>query len=188
MDEDEDEDEDVIFTVGDDNPFLTPVDDRDPGRRFRGRLAAPVTLWTAAADDERFGLTVSSTVVAEGSPPSVLGLLNPLSDLFDALVESRMFNIHVLNRDDRRLADVFAGRLPSPDPFEGFSWQESSWGPLLFGERSSVGCRLAGTERVGYQELVRGTIEEVRVSDDTDPLAYLRGRYRQLVPIRHVNM
>jgi 3-hydroxy-9,10-secoandrosta-1,3,5(10)-triene-9,17-dione monooxygenase reductase component len=183
-----DEDEEVIFTVGDDDPFVTPVDDRDPGRRFRGRLAAPVTLWTATANDERFGLTVSSTLVAEGSPPSLLGLLSPLSDLFDALVESRTFNVHVLNRDDRRLADVFAGRLPTLDPFEGFNWQESSWGPLLFGERSSVGCRVAGTERVGYQELVRATVEEVRVSDDTDPLAYLRGRYRQLVPVRHVNM
>ena len=29
-----DEDESVIFTVGDDNPFVTPVDDRDPGGGF----------------------------------------------------------------------------------------------------------------------------------------------------------
>jgi 3-hydroxy-9,10-secoandrosta-1,3,5(10)-triene-9,17-dione monooxygenase reductase component len=183
-----DEDESVIFTAGAENPFLAPVEDRDPGRRLRGRLAAPVTLWTVAAGDERFGLTVSSTLVADGRPPWVVGLLNPLSDLFDALLQTTTFTIHVLNRDDRRLADVFAGRLSSPDPFEGFNWQESAWGPLLFGERSSVGCRLAGTERVGDQELVRGTVEEIRVSDDADPLAYLRGRYRQLMPLRQVTL
>ena len=32
--------------VHDDHPFEAPVDQRDPARRFRGRLAAPVTVIT----------------------------------------------------------------------------------------------------------------------------------------------
>lgn len=57
------------------HPFATPLEERDPTRRFRGRLAAPVTVWTSGAVSGRGGLTVSSLLVAEGDPGIILGLV-----------------------------------------------------------------------------------------------------------------
>jgi flavin reductase (DIM6/NTAB) family NADH-FMN oxidoreductase RutF len=71
-----------------------------------------VTVWTAASLDRRAGLTVSSLLVAEGEPAEVLGLIDPLSELFDVLVERGAFVVHVLDHSDRRLAGMFAGEYP----------------------------------------------------------------------------
>ncbi len=49
--------------IHDEHPFVTPPEQRDPARRLRGRLAAPVTILTAGRDRNRTGLTVSSLVV-----------------------------------------------------------------------------------------------------------------------------
>ena len=166
-----------------DNPFTTPPEFRDPARRLRGRLASPVTLWTAGERDARAGLTVSSIVVAEGEPPIVLGLINTLTDLFDALQETGAFVVHVLARHQRRLAERFAGAFPSPGGhFAEKEWEQSKWGPVLTVVADRACCRLASVEEVGYHTLVRGTVERVDVGDAVDPLIYLRGGFRRLEP------
>ncbi len=162
------------------DPFATPLEDRRLDRRFRGRLVAPVTVWTAGSEDRRAGLTVSSVVVAEGDPAEVFGLLDPLSDLFDLLVERGSFVVHVLEAGDRRLAGMFAGAYPV-DPFEEIVTAVGDFGPVISGARHLLGCKLTGSEEVGFQMLVRGHIEELALGEDTgQPLVRYRGRYRKL--------
>jgi 3-hydroxy-9,10-secoandrosta-1,3,5(10)-triene-9,17-dione monooxygenase reductase component len=48
-------------------PFAVPAERRDPARRLRGRLVAPVTVRTAGHLPGGAGLTVSSVLVAEAS-------------------------------------------------------------------------------------------------------------------------
>src|SRR3546814_3435345 len=48
---------------------------RDPVRRLRGRLEAPVTLWTSGDEKARAGLTVSSIMVAAGPEGRIIGLI-----------------------------------------------------------------------------------------------------------------
>jgi flavin reductase (DIM6/NTAB) family NADH-FMN oxidoreductase RutF len=163
-----------------DDPFATPVDERRLDRRFRGRLIAPVTVWTAGSGDRRAGLTVSSLLVAEGDPAEVLGLLDPLSELFDLLVERGSFVIHVLDAADQRLAGMFAGAYPV-DPFEEVDTVDAESGPVISGTRHILGCRLVGSEELGFQMLVRGSIEALElVAEAGQPLIRYRGRYRKL--------
>ena len=54
--------------IGNQHPFAVPPERRDPARRLRGRLVAPVTVWTAGHPSTGAGLTVSSVLVAEGQP------------------------------------------------------------------------------------------------------------------------
>src|SRR5665811_1166568 len=63
------------------HPFLAPEADRDPVRRTRGRLVAPVTIVTAGDEAGTAGLTVSSLMLAEGDPGSVHFLLGPTTDV-----------------------------------------------------------------------------------------------------------
>jgi len=164
------------------DPFAAPPEDRRPDRRFRGRLVAPVTVWTAGAEDRRAGLTVSSLLVAEGDPAVVLGLLDPLSDLFDLVVERGSFVVHVLEAGEQRIAGMFAGAYPV-DPFEEVETVDGEFGPVIAGTRHILGCRLGGSEEIGFQMLVRGRAAAIEIEDGSGlPLVRYRGRYRKLAP------
>lgn len=168
------------FRLGSDDPFSAPEDQRELARRLRGRYASPVTIWTAGHGENRRGLTVSSTMIAEGAPPEALGLLGSLSDLLEEIRINRSFVVHVLDAADSRLADVFAGVYPV-DPFENVAAPESEWGPHLDLPRTWMGCRLSGETDVGYSCLVRGAIEMIELSDEVTPLIHYHGHYRSLL-------
>ena len=159
------------------DPFATPEDRRSPLRRLRGRLAAAVTLWTA----ERAGLTVSSTLVADGDPGRVLGLVDDESDLWAAIEASGRFTVTPLRPGHRQLADRFAGVLPAPGGlFATGEWRATDYGPVPADAGTWAGCRLDQARPYGWALLVEGTIEHVTLGTDDQPLVHYRGRYREL--------
>jgi 3-hydroxy-9,10-secoandrosta-1,3,5(10)-triene-9,17-dione monooxygenase reductase component len=158
------------------DPFATPESDRSPVRRFRGRLASTVTLWTAPGPA---GLTVSSTLVADGEPGRVLGLIDEESDFWEAASLTGRFAVTALGVGDEQLADRFAGLMPAPGgPFAIGAWTETDFGPVPAG--AWAGCRLAGHRPCGWALLVEGIIETVRLDSGPLPLMHFRGRYRRL--------
>ena len=162
-------------------PFTVPSERRDPARRLRGRLVAPVTVWTAGQLPGGAGLTVSSVLVAEGQPARLLGLIDPTSAFWETSQETGAFVVHVLAAGDRALAERFGEvRPPIRGPFEGLGVAESPWGPVLGGSRPHAACRLAGSTPVGHGELVEGVIEQLELPDLENPLAYLHGSYRSV--------
>lgn len=163
------------------HPFQTPADQREPARRLRGRLALPVTIWTAYGADGPSGLTVSSILVAEGKPSVVLGLVNDTTDLWEAIGESKRFVVHILDDSRRQLAERFAGSRPSPGGiFHGLVVQKGDSGPVLTDLPNRAHCTLFDTIDAGYQRLVRGLIQDVEVSDLESPLVHFRGGFRGL--------
>jgi len=176
--------DDVAVTIHSDHPFLTPEPDRDPVRRLRGRFASPVTLWTSVdADGDRVGLTVSSMLIADGDPPKVLALLDPDSDLWEAVERSQTAVIQVLSWRHRALADAFAGLTPAPGgPFRLADWEDTPWGPVLLDATAWAGVRLSGGKprRVGWAIAAEAVVERVELGDDTDPMAHRRGGYVRL--------
>jgi 3-hydroxy-9,10-secoandrosta-1,3,5(10)-triene-9,17-dione monooxygenase reductase component len=167
--------------VGSQPPFAVPSERRDPARRLRGRLVAPVTVWTAGRLPGGAGLTVSSVLVAEGQPARLLGLIDPTSAFWEAAQQTGAFVVQVLGVGDRVLAERFSQvRPPIRGPFDGLQVAESPWGPVLGGSRPRAACRLAGSTPLGYAELVEGVIEQLELADLEDPLAYLHGRYRSV--------
>lgn len=166
------------------HPFLTPEPDRDPVRRARGRLNAPVTIWATGDGGSRAGLTVSSMIIAEGDPGEVIGLVNPESGLGETVADTRTVAVSVLAGEHRRIADVFAGVTPSPGgKFRTGSWTQTAWGPVADGAPAWIGARLVEGEliRSGWAYLVRAKIEHVELAELTEadhPLGYLRGRYQ----------
>jgi 3-hydroxy-9,10-secoandrosta-1,3,5(10)-triene-9,17-dione monooxygenase reductase component len=167
--------------IGMQPPFTVPPERRDPARRLRGRLVAPVTVWTAGRPPGGAGLTVSSVLVAQGQPARLLGLIDPTSAFWEAAQETGTFVVQVLGVGDRALAERFSQvRPPIRGPFERLEVAESPWGPVLGGSRPRAACRLAGSTPVGHAELVQGEIEQLDLPDPEDPLAYLHGSYRSV--------
>jgi 3-hydroxy-9,10-secoandrosta-1,3,5(10)-triene-9,17-dione monooxygenase reductase component len=138
----------------------------------------PVTVWTAyEGRDVAAGLTVSSVLVEEGDPPCVLGLVAPDSSLWDAVLSSKRFVVHVLDRGQTRVADQFALRYPG-DPFDGTSNTPSEYGPVLNDIKTRSSCSLSGYLEGGYSLIIRGAIEAVTLDPNpTQPLIHYRGRY-----------
>lgn len=168
------------MTIHTEHPFLPPEDERRPLRRFRGRLTAPVTVWTAQAEGRRpAGLTVSSVVVADGEPGQVIGLIGEHSDLADAIAASGRFAVAILSAEHRALADTLAGLLPAPGgAFASGGWTQTPWGPVPADALAWLGARVVGEpEPAGWSLLVRGEVAEVSLGEDGDALAYRRGRY-----------
>ena len=169
------------MTIHREHPFDDPAAARDAVRQLRGRLAVGVTLWTTGQAPSRAGLTVSSLIVAGGTPARVLGLLDPLSDLVEVVARTGTVAVTVLRRDEHYLADIFAGRAPAPGGrFAQAGFVDTAWGPVPAGERSWAGLRVESTVEVGWSLLLTCQVEQVTVAEETAPLLHHRGRYAGL--------
>lgn len=170
------------MTIRRGDPFSDSASARDVIRQFRGPLAAGVTLWASGrAGSRRAGLTVSSLLVANGDPPRVLALLDPLADLVEVLGDTRRTAVTLLRHGDRRVAEVFARTVPAPGGlFRQAEFADQPWGPVLVGATSWVGLRLQQFEEVGWSVLATCTIEHVTVGEMGDPLVHYRGGYPRL--------
>ena len=163
------------------DPFAVPEGARSPLRRLRGRLPAAVTLWTArGGTGGPVGLTVSSTLVVDGDPGHVLGLVDEESDLWTAVRAGGVFTVAPLRAVDKRLADRFAGLMPAPGgPFRGYEWRDTDHGPVLAGLDTWAGCRLDDARPLGWSLLVSATVEHIEIGPgEVDPLVHYRGGYR----------
>ncbi len=176
------------MTIHREHPFLPPEGERDPVRRLRGRLPAPVTVWaTGRRSAQRptgatsiAGLTVSSMLIAEGDPALVVALIDEDSDLWPLLAERRTTAISILTTGHGQLAEAFAGTAPAPGgPFTLGDWTDTDWGPVLADNAGWLGARLVeGAPRhLGWALLVEAVIEHTEIGDEP-ALSHIRGRFR----------
>jgi flavin reductase (DIM6/NTAB) family NADH-FMN oxidoreductase RutF len=169
-------------TIHSEHPFIPPESERDPARRFRGRLGGTVSLWTTGSDGARAGLTVSSLMVATGAPAHVLALLDPDSSFAEALEITRTAVVALLEWEHQRLADAFAGQFPAPGgPFRLAEWVETPWGPRLASAATWAGVRLTEGPPVdiGWARLADCLVEHIEIGAETAALVHRRGRYRK---------
>lgn len=174
-----------MVSIHSEHPFLPSVGDRDSLRRLRGRFPAAVSLWTAADDHERQGLTVSSMMIGDGQPGQLLGLIDEDSDLWPLLDRTKVVAVSLLRWPHRMLADGFAGTGPAPGgAFRMGHWTETRWGPVLSDAAAWLGARLlpGRPDHAGWGLLVRASIEKIEIAGESDepPLTSWRGRYREL--------
>ncbi len=163
------------------DPFATPEEARDPVRRFRGRLAAPVAVITAGDATSRSGMTVSSIIVSEGEPGRVHFLASPAADLVTVIERTGRFVVHILETGHRSISEIFAERRPSPGGlFATLPFEDGRWGPVLTDVANRAYCSAATAGSQGHSLLVTGDIDRIDAEDLADPLVYFRGRYRRL--------
>lgn len=195
------------MSIHSEHPFLPPAADRDPIRRFRGRMIAPVSLWATGSGRRRLGWTVSSLLVADGPEPTLLGLLDPDADLTEALVAGPVGGssttgsgpdpagsqpssrggpigasrvaVSLLGWQHRHLPDAFAGLAPAPGgPFRLAEWIDTAYGPVLARAPATLGATLVDTRPVGWSTLVLARIEEIQIGPEAEADSELLGHLR----------
>lgn len=169
------------MTIHNEHPFAPGPEERDRPRRFRGRLAAGVTIVTSGGPDDRTGLTVSSLLLIEGDPATIQLVVGPTAELWDVVARTGRFVVHVCHGGQHALADTFAGLRPSPGGvFATVDVEDTEWGPVIHGIEDLAYCSVVDRAEVGYSGLLTGSVDEVTLSDLADPLVYFRGSYRRL--------
>lgn len=168
------------MTIHSDHPFLPSPEDRNPLRRLRGRMPAPVTIWTSADGRRRDGWTISSLLVADGDPGELVALVNEDADWWDLFRETRLATVNVLASGQSWLSEVFARVSPSPGgPFRTGEWVDADHGPRLVGATAWAGVRLLDPDPVhaGWGLLVRATIETIELAEGIEPARHQGGRF-----------
>ena len=134
-----------------------------------------MSLWTAPGPA---GLTVSSLLVAAGEPSYVVGLLDPDSDLAEALEREGRAVVQLLQWRHRELAEAFAGVAPAPGGrFAQASFEDTQWGPRLGDAHTWAGVVMTDARDVGWSREVTCAVEHLQVADEDEPLEHRRGRY-----------
>lgn len=166
------------MTIHSEHPFVPDPEARDQLRRFRGRLGPQVSLWTTGSGRAATGLTVSSMMVALGEPGHVLGLLDPDSDLADALAPGAGVAVQLLEWRHRDAAEQFAGQMPAPGgPVALNAHRETPWGPVLDQVTTWLGCRVSDQRDMGWSVEISAVVEQVTIGPDDAPLQHRRGRW-----------
>ena len=164
------------MTIHSEHPFAEP---EDPVRRFRGRLGGTVAVACAGSGADRAGLTVTSLLVAHGDPAHLLVLVDPDSELADAVEETGALAVSLLTWEHRDLAEAFAGRAPAPGGmFRLGTWEQTEWGPVLADAAGWAGGRVVGTSTVGWSLLLDAEVARTVVLEG-EGLLHRRGRYQR---------
>ena len=164
------------MTIHTEHPFAEPD---DPLRRFRGRVGGAVAVACAGEGSDRAGLTVTSWLVANGDPAHLLVLVDPDSDLADAVEETGSLAVSLLGWEHRDLAEAFAGRAPAPGGlFRLGTWEQTPWGPVLADGAGWAGGEVVGRSTVGWSVLLDARVARVVVLEG-EGLLHRRGRYQR---------
>ncbi|MFE2040834.1 flavin reductase family protein [Streptomyces sp. NPDC059477] len=168
----------------------------DEFRAALSRLAAGVVLVTAREasldpDDpqapvgEDVGMTATAFMSVSLDPPLVLVSLREGSRMDDLLAEQPLWAVSVLTESQRHIAGRFAmkGRISDRLLFEDIPYARGrvTGAPLVGGALATLECRTEQRVTAGDHTLVIGHVLTAEVpSAEGRPLAYFRGRYRQL--------
>ncbi|MFE7166944.1 flavin reductase family protein [Streptomyces sp. NPDC057616] len=168
----------------------------DEFRAAMSRLAAGVVLVTAqeppldpddpsAPGGEDVGMTATAFMSVSLDPPLVMVSLRTGARMDDLLDEQPLWAVSVLSESQRHIAGRFAmkGRISDRLLFEDIPYArgEVTGAPLVRGALATLECRTEQRVVAGDHTLVIGRVLTASVpSADGGPLAYFRGRYRQL--------
>lgn len=136
-----------------------------------------MTIVTTASGPTRVGLTVSSLLIVQGDPGQILALVDPDSDLGEAVTIGGRVAVSVLTEGDGLLADTFGGVAPAPGgPFSVGEWTQTEFGPVRAGV-SWLGAQVTSLTGLGWSVQVTARIEHVELVE-APALIHQRGRYR----------
>jgi flavin reductase (DIM6/NTAB) family NADH-FMN oxidoreductase RutF len=147
--------------------------------------ATGVNIVTTDGPGGKFGLTVSAFASVSAEPPTVLVCVNRRSPARDAILENGCFGINVLSTTQLELANTFAGRPVSGEPYD---FGQGSWNtcvsgsPILKDAAASLDCETATAIESGTHTIFIG---HVHSTDHTnrDPLLYVNRSYRRAIRV-----
>jgi flavin reductase (DIM6/NTAB) family NADH-FMN oxidoreductase RutF len=153
----------------------------DPAVAFRrtlGMFATGVTVLTARVGEQVHGMTANAFMSVSLRPPLVLVSIDRRARMSNLLHEGTRFAVNVLEADQARLSDHFAGRAPEGSPEPRFELVHDT--PLVEGALAHLVARIVRSYWGGDHSLFLGQVEYARYGEG-EPLLFHGGRYERIV-------
>lgn len=152
----------------------------DDLRKFAGSFATGVVVLTACGKDGAlYGLTMNAVSCVCLDPPLFLACVDRGSTTLAPLLESGVFALNILARDQESVSNTFASK--NPDKFAEIPHRKGKLGlPLIEGTLASAEFRVVDTLDAGDHVIVVGEAVASTTGSGA-PLGYFRGGYARIV-------
>jgi flavin reductase (DIM6/NTAB) family NADH-FMN oxidoreductase RutF len=162
------------------NPNLDPEKLRAAMRAW----SAGVTVVTAVHEGRQSGATVNSFTSISLEPPLLTVTLQKTSKTHDFVSKSRAFGLTMLSTDQTHLADLFAGKTPAADRFDGLQMETLVTGsPLIVGGLAWLDCRVVETYDAVGSTLFIAEALAAQTMNGREPLIYHNREYWNLTRV-----
>ena len=148
------------------------------------RWASGVAIVTSQADGIRHGMTVNSFVSVSIDPPVVTVTMAKATRTCELVLQSGVFAITILTREQQILAELFAGRIPEEaDRMIGLATFELVTGaPFISGGMAYVDCRVVARHDMPTSILFIAEVLAAEMgAEDRPPLLYYNRAFTGLV-------
>lgn len=153
--------------------------DQTQFRQALSHFASGVTVVTTCHQGFCHGITVSAFCSLSLVPPLVLICIDQRNTSHQLLEVAGMFAVNMLAEESEHLSRLFASR--EPDKFATVAHHLGETGmPLLDDALATLECRVVDRFPGGDHSIFVGEVLSAGTRDDSRPLLYYRGGYRQL--------
>jgi flavin reductase (DIM6/NTAB) family NADH-FMN oxidoreductase RutF len=161
-------------------PQVAEAVSRDRFMSAMRQSASPVCVVTTTSGGRRMGLTISSFLSVSADPPLISVCINRNSRMCEAISSNGVVAVHILSAGQAEIADSFAGRPTSGEPYD-FScveWLSPGEGrePSMSGSAMSAECSIVSATDAGSHRLFIAAVTALTVSDER-PLLYWNRLY-----------
>lgn len=145
-------------------------------------VPSPVTVVTLGGPTEMRGITIGSFASTSLHPPLISFNVSRDAQIFDALVVSDRFAVHVLSDRQAHLADHFATPdQTSEQQFDDVAYRVDPLGtPVLLDVLAVLYCERYEVTEAGDHSIVVGRVTSVEIGEEGRPLLYYNRSYRHV--------
>ncbi len=154
--------------------------DQQEFRGVMGHFATGVTVITTHdGSGALFGLTANAVSSVSLEPPLVLCCIDKGAESYAAIARSRVFTVNILGHQQEVLSRKFA--KSGGDKFAGVGYRQGKTGaPILNDVLAHLECEVRYDFDTGDHTIFVGEPIDMSMDQETDPLLYFRGGYRNL--------
>lgn len=156
--------------------------DSNEFRTVMGHFATGVTVITTRDESGAFfGLTANALSSVSLDPPLVLVCVDKKAESYPAFAASGVYNINVLTKEQEALSRTFA--KSGGDKFSGLGYEIAGNGvPVLKNSLAHMACEIRNEIDAGDHTIYLAEVKEISMDNESAPLLYFRGGYRDLAP------
>jgi len=147
------------------------------------QLAAGVSIVTTARPRGRAGLTATAVCSVSAEPPQLLVCVHQDSETYEAIRESSVLCVNLLDKRHEALARCFAGMsgLHGEARFAEGHWGALQTGaPMLEDALAAFDCRIRDVLHSGSHCIFVARVLEVAAQPGGEPLLYADGQFAGL--------
>lgn len=151
-------------------------------RTMMRHVPSPVTVVTAAQDDEKRGITIGSFASTSLDPPLISFNLARDAQMYPLIQAVDRFVVHLLSEDQAHLGNQFSlADIPADEQFKGVDcFLDASGTPVLKGAVTVISCVKRALFDAGDHVIVLGEVVALDDQPTRRPLVYYDRNYHAI--------